>query len=225
MRREPEAVTPMATTKNYYAILEVRNDASYEIIKKAWRDKARQWHPDKFLADAEKLAAHSRFVELLEAYSVLIDVKKRAAYDLRFSAMSKVGSYAGYENANPDQDQKEAADWFQKILKESPSEFAKTTILVLIMCPVTLIVWLGLMGIIIAMYDVLIGKSSLGLGGAALLFVLFFPSLFLSLFGALMLKDLYYRIKRIVLWIVMRAKIKRLFSSLFGRKPGRSVQI
>jgi DnaJ-class molecular chaperone len=118
--------------KDYYAILEVKADASYADIKTAWRDKARQWHPDKFLSDDEKLAAHKQFVEILEAYSILIDEKKRAAYD-RGLAAGVAGTYAGYENATPAQDQQEAADWFQRILNETPSEFAQTTILILIM--------------------------------------------------------------------------------------------
>lgn len=211
-------------TTDYYAILEVNHDASYADIKKAWRDRARQWHPDTFLTDVEKLEAHKKFVEIMEAYSVLIDEKKRAAYD-RTLAVGAAQTYAGYENATPEQDQQEAADWFQKVLNESPSEFWSTTLLMLIMFPVTLILWLGLAGIVIAIYDVFKGTSELGLGGAAMLIFLFFPNLFLSIFGVLMLKDLYYRVKRILMWISMRARIRRLFTSLFGRKPGKGLRV
>ncbi len=214
----------MTVNKDYYTILGVQNDASYDDIKKAWRDKARQWHPDTFLSDAEKLAAHTQFVEILEAYTVLVDAKKRAAYDNRSTAVA--GHYAGYENANPDLDQQEAADWFQRILNESPSEFVKTTALILIMSPVMLIVWMGVIGIGFAIYDVFMGRSPLGLGGVAMLIFLFFPNLFLAIFGAFMFKDLYYRGKRILLWIAMRARIRRVFASLFkGRKPGRSLRV
>ncbi len=213
----------MRKVKDYYDILGVQKDANYEDIKKAWRDKAQQWHPDKFLSEDEKLAAHKQFVEILEAYSVLVDAKKRAAYDKRFET-GKASTYAGYEYANPRQDQQEAADWFQRILEESPSEFVKTTILVLIMCPVTLIVWLGVIGICIALYNVFTGQSTLGLGGAAMLIFLFFANLLVSVFGAFMLTDLYYRVKRIMMWIAMRARIKRLFASIFGRKPGRGLR-
>lgn len=211
-------------TKDYYAILEVSRDASYADIKKAWRDKARQWHPDKFQTDSEKLAAHKTFVEILEAYSVLIDEKKRAAYDSAF-AVGATQAYAGYESATPEQDQQEAADWFQRILDESPFEFFQSTVLVVIMCPVTLIVWLGVGGIVMAIHDVFMGTSSLGFGGTAMLIFLLFPNLFLALFGAVLLKDMYYRVKRIVMWIAMRARIKRLFTSLFGRKPGKGLRI
>jgi DnaJ-like protein len=43
---------------NYYEILGVKNDASYDDVKTAWREKAKQWHPDKFLSVEEKLKAH-----------------------------------------------------------------------------------------------------------------------------------------------------------------------
>jgi hypothetical protein len=208
--------------KDYYAILNVKTDASYADIKTAWRDKARQWHPDKFLSDDEKLAAHKQFVEILEAYSILIDEKKRAAYD-RGLAADVAGTYAGYENATPTQDQQEAADWFQRILNETPSEFAQTTILILIMLPVTPFLWLGTAAMAYIMYQIVTGQSPLGWGGSVMLVILFFPSLLLSIFCAFMLKDLYYRVKRIVMWIAMRARIKRVFGSVFGRKPGRGL--
>jgi DnaJ domain len=226
MQGKTQAATRMKMKKDYYALLGVKKDASYEDIKKAWREKARQWHPDKFLSEDEKLTAHRRFVEILEAYSVLIDARRRAVYDAPFSSAGVAGAYAGYENATPDQDQQEAADWFQRVLNESPSEFVRTTILVLIMCPVTLIVWLGVIGICVALYHVFTGQSSLGLGGAAMLVFLLLSNLLVSILGAFLLKDMYYRMKRILMWMAMRARIKRLFASLFkGRKPGRSLRI
>jgi hypothetical protein len=214
----------MATTNDHYAILGVTRNASYEDIKKAWRDKAREWHPDKFQSEDEKLAAHKQFVEILEAYTVLIDAKKRAAYDRRFSA-GVTGTYAGYENANPNQDQQEAADWFQRVLDETPSEFVRTTLLILIVSPVMLIVWLGVIGMVIAFYDVFTGQSTLGLFGIAMLMFIFIVNLFLSIFGAFMFKDLYYRARRVMRWIAMRARIRRVFASVFGRKPGRSLRV
>jgi hypothetical protein len=212
----------MKMTKDYYDLLGVNKEASYEDIKRAWRAKARQWHPDTFQSEDDKLIAHQQFVEILQAYSVLIDATKRAHYDAGFAAVGVAGTYDGYENATPDQDQKEATDWFHKVLDESPSEFIRTTVLVLIMCPVTLIVWLGVIGIVIALYDVVTGQSSLGVGGAAMLIFMLFANLLVAIFGAFMLKDLYYRVKRIIMWMAIRARIKRLFKS---RKAGRSLQI
>lgn len=63
--------------KDYYATLEVAKDASQEEIKKAYRKRARKYHPDvNKAADAEL-----RFKEVNEAHEVLKDPEKRAKYD------------------------------------------------------------------------------------------------------------------------------------------------
>jgi hypothetical protein len=210
-------------TKDYYELLGVDKAASYDAIKLAWRDKAKQWHPDKFQSDLEKLAAHNQFVAILEAYSVLIDAQKRAVYDRNSAAGSATSSYTGYDKANADQDQQEVSDWFQRILNETPSEFAKTTGLILIFLTVTPFLWMGTAAIAYIIYQIVTGQSPLGWGGSVMTIVLFFPNLLLSVFSALMIKDLYYRVKRIWMWIAMRARIKRVFGNIFGRKPGRNL--
>jgi molecular chaperone DnaJ len=63
---------------DYYDILEVSRTATAEEIKKAYRKKALQYHPDKNPGDAE---AEKRFKEVSEAYEVLSDEKKRQIYD------------------------------------------------------------------------------------------------------------------------------------------------
>jgi len=63
--------------KDYYAIMGVARDATQDEIKRAYRQLARKYHPDvSKVPDAE-----SRFKELGEAYAVLKDLEKRAAYD------------------------------------------------------------------------------------------------------------------------------------------------
>lgn len=63
--------------KDYYAIMSVARDATQDEIKRAYRKLARKFHPDVSKAkDAE-----TRFKELGEAYEVLKDPEKRAAYD------------------------------------------------------------------------------------------------------------------------------------------------
>lgn len=63
--------------KDYYKIMGVTRDASQDDIKRAYRRLARKYHPDvSKAADAE-----ARFKELGEAYAVLRDPEKRAAYD------------------------------------------------------------------------------------------------------------------------------------------------
>jgi curved DNA-binding protein len=63
--------------KDYYKIMGVKRDAAQDEIKRAYRKLARKYHPDVSKApDAEK-----RFKEVGEAYEVLKDPEKRAAYD------------------------------------------------------------------------------------------------------------------------------------------------
>src|SRR5215218_4968496 len=63
--------------QDYYKILGVERGASAEDIKKAFRKLARKYHPDVSKeADAER-----RMKELNEAYAVLSDPEKKAAYD------------------------------------------------------------------------------------------------------------------------------------------------
>lgn len=63
--------------KDYYTLLGVARDASQDDIKKAYRRLARKYHPDV----SKEADAEARFKEVAEAYEVLRDAEKRAAYD------------------------------------------------------------------------------------------------------------------------------------------------
>ena len=63
---------------DYYSTLGVARDASDDDVKKAYRKLAMQWHPDRNQGSAE---ATERFKEITEAYDVLRDPQKRAAFD------------------------------------------------------------------------------------------------------------------------------------------------
>jgi molecular chaperone DnaJ len=68
----------MTTKRDYYEVLGVERNAPADQIKKAYRKLAVKFHPDKNPGDDE---AEERFKELGEAYDVLMDAEKRAAYD------------------------------------------------------------------------------------------------------------------------------------------------
>jgi molecular chaperone DnaJ len=79
----------MPTKRDYYEVLGLRRDASPEEIKKAFRRKAREYHPDV----SQDPNSEPLFKEANEAYDVLSDPQKRAAYD-RFGHAA-VGGAAG----------------------------------------------------------------------------------------------------------------------------------
>jgi molecular chaperone DnaJ len=64
--------------RDYYELLGVAKDVSADDLKKAYRKKAVQYHPDKHQGDK---AMEEKFKEVSEAYEVLKDPDKRAAYD------------------------------------------------------------------------------------------------------------------------------------------------
>ena len=83
----------MAAKRDYYDVLGVSRDASPEEIKKAFRKLAFQYHPDRNRDDG----ASEKFKEVNEAYEVLSDADKRAAYD-RFGHAGADGLFGrGFE--------------------------------------------------------------------------------------------------------------------------------
>jgi DnaJ-class molecular chaperone len=67
----------MTTFKNYYAVLEIDNFSNVEVIKNAYRRLAVKFHPDKNLSTT----AHDKFIEINEAYNILVDYVKKSLYD------------------------------------------------------------------------------------------------------------------------------------------------
>lgn len=63
---------------DYYKVLGITSDAEIDAIKKAYRQLALKWHPDKNDGDA---AAAEKFKELAEAFTVLSDAEQRKSYD------------------------------------------------------------------------------------------------------------------------------------------------
>jgi len=69
--------------KDYYKILGINRTATDEEIKKAYKKKALQFHPDRHSSgtDEDRKQAEINFKEVGEAYSVLSDRSKRTRYD------------------------------------------------------------------------------------------------------------------------------------------------
>lgn len=82
-------------SRDYYNVLGVSRDASDDEIKKAFRQKAKQYHPD---ANPDNPTAEARFKEVNEAYGVLSDEEKRSAYN-RFGENWQ--QYQGFNGQGP----------------------------------------------------------------------------------------------------------------------------
>ena len=78
----------MATEIDYYELLEVERGADEATLKSAYRRLAMKWHPDRNPGDAR---AEQQFKAINEAYDVLKDPQKRAAYDRFGHAAFKQG--------------------------------------------------------------------------------------------------------------------------------------
>jgi molecular chaperone DnaJ len=87
----------MPSTRDYYDVLGVGRDASPDEIKRAFRSRARDVHPDT----SEHDDAEERFKELNEAYEVLSDGSKRANYDRFGTAEPQMGFPGGYGYGDP----------------------------------------------------------------------------------------------------------------------------
>ncbi len=83
--------------RDYYEVLGVKQDTKDEEIKKAYRKLAMKFHPDKNPGDKK---AEEKFREATEAYEVLLDSQKRAAYDryghAAFQQQQQQGGAAGH---------------------------------------------------------------------------------------------------------------------------------
>jgi molecular chaperone DnaJ len=83
--------------RDYYEVLGVSKSASADEMKKAYRTLAMKFHPDKNPGDKE---AEKKFKELNEAYEVLRDADKRAAYD-RMGHAAFDGGMGGGQRGHP----------------------------------------------------------------------------------------------------------------------------
>ncbi|KAL9548726.1 hypothetical protein MBANPS3_005543 [Mucor bainieri] len=70
--------------RDYYKILDISRDADARTIKKAYRKKAHEWHPDKYSGELDKDQVASKMADINQAYEVLSDPEKRDQFDNGF---------------------------------------------------------------------------------------------------------------------------------------------
>ncbi|KAI8876744.1 TPR-like protein [Backusella circina FSU 941] len=71
-------------TVDYYKVLDVSPNADAREIKKAYRKRAHEWHPDKYTGELEKEQVVKKMAEINQAYQVLSDPDMRQQYDNGF---------------------------------------------------------------------------------------------------------------------------------------------
>jgi DnaJ family protein C protein 3 len=97
--RRAEAAQKQSKQKDYYKILGVNRKATKKDIKKAYRELALQWHPDKHTSEEDKAKAQQQFQLISEAYEVLDDEEKRTKYDRGEEVFPNQGG--GQQQHNP----------------------------------------------------------------------------------------------------------------------------
>ncbi len=107
--------------KDYYEILGISRNATAAEIKKAYRKKAIQYHPDRNPGDAE---AEAKFKEAAEAYEILSDPDKKARYDqFGHNAFEGPGGFGGGHHMNMEDIFSQFGDIFGDIFGGSSGGF------------------------------------------------------------------------------------------------------
>ncbi len=100
--QKAETALKRSKEKDYYKVLGVPRKASAKEIKKAYREKALQYHPDKVQGSEEdKEAAEKIFTEVAEAYEILSDEETRGKYDRGEEVLPNQGGGGQQQQGHP----------------------------------------------------------------------------------------------------------------------------
>ena len=113
---------------NYYELLQVREDASDEVIKMAYKALAKKYHPDTF--DGQKTFAEEQMKKINVAYEVLSDSIKRHEYDLFLQQQGNTIKREDYSKQTKNKN-KPLRIIFNKIKQHKPACIVVLTIIVL----------------------------------------------------------------------------------------------
>lgn len=81
-QQQQQRRTPSKPKTDYYKILDVDRDADERTIRKAYREKTKQFHPDKYKGDLSQEEIEHKMTQINHAYEVLSDPELRQNYDL-----------------------------------------------------------------------------------------------------------------------------------------------
>lgn len=98
--KKAEVALKQSKQKDHYKTLGVSRKAKAKEIKKAYRDLALLWHPDKHEGEEAKEKAIVEFQKIAEAYEVLSDDEKRGKYDRGEEVEPNQGG-GGHQGFNP----------------------------------------------------------------------------------------------------------------------------
>lgn len=106
--------------KNYYEILEVSENASNEIIERAYRVLAKKYHPDMW-SNSKSYWAENKFKEITEAYQILSNPTLRKQYDMEIG----LNNFTNYKYDNLYSEQKRLAQEINNIKTQNYSNEIK----------------------------------------------------------------------------------------------------
>ena len=105
---------------DYYKLLNISINATNEEIKKAYRIAALFWHPDKNKSEQ----AHQKFIDITEAYNILLDPNKRKVYDelLNEKSKRKTSSVENNNDIKNENKRKVYEEWIKEERKKAENK-------------------------------------------------------------------------------------------------------